>query len=340
MAKSTKLVLPLIENPEDTANPNRLACQKCALFKDCQFPFAQVYIPDSWTGKILLIDETPSIGYGGVMTGKTGSILRNAWQNAGFKDTDIAITNACRCGINKDVSPTLTQSRMCRPFVVHDVLCLRPEWVVGLGDVVLKAIFNSGSVQMKKSRQRQFQGEQFFGTEGKDVQVAFTYHPASCLYKQGAEFRERLQADFLWLHSFSGYRKTPETKTPTGSVLGLDIEWDKDYKLLTVGVSDTNSAIATEDKNQWEQWLPDICQSTEPESHLVGHSVFGDQTVLRLNGVNLSSKLVSGEKVTDTLLTTRLANENRGSYDLESLSAALCGTRPWKSDSELLMAKI
>lgn len=358
MTRTSKIALPLILDPSESANRGRAECLKCGLCQTeenviiarkggndlyLRSPFMPAYVPERWTGKVLILAEAPGEDEdkkGRPMVGRAGRLLFEMLSEVGLTEDDMALTNASRCWPGPgNPTPSLSQVRLCRPFVAHDILRLRPQWVLALGDNALKSIYNSGTETLSRHRQRAYDASEFIGEEGRGIKVCFSYHPAACFYQKGAELKARIKEDLKWLVTFKGYIDGPEEATPqVNDYVGLDIEWSKEHSLLTVGQAVDDKAIATEEQETWKNWY-EQWNISGLEPMVFGHSTFGDLAVMRMNGLPLPSTWISGEKARDTLLLARLQNENRGAYDLESLSVSICGIEPWKSKSDSLVGK-
>lgn len=331
MAKKPKAEIVLVQDPAE-ANASRAGCEKCALFTNCREPFAPCLVPDGWTGKLLVVTEFP-------LRGKEYAAISEYLGTAGIKDRDTAFTYANRCRGSNNSEANLTQLRLCRPFLVHDILRLRPTWVIGFGEGTARSISNDGRLQTKRIRQRCFEGVDLLGPDGAGVKIAFTYSLGATFGKTGHEYREHIQRDLRWLVGFKGYKEGPENREVRSSEnIGLDIEWGKDYQLITVGRAWDNAAEVTEDKDTWSQWVSEA-SLTGIGQRIIGHSIFQDLSVIRTNGLPLGSGHISGTDTLCTVLLSRLVNENLGAYDLESLTTSLCNMEPWKSKSDTLLGK-
>lgn len=341
MSGKSKIVLPLIEDPNDD-HTTRPACLRCGLYAKGRNPWMSSFVPENWTGRLLVLAEAPGEDedkQGRPMIGKAGRLLFQMLEAAGIKENDVALTNANRCWPGQgNPTPSLGQIRLCRQFVAHDVLKLRPKWLLALGDNACKSVFNANE-QVRRHRQRAYDASKFFGPDAAGINVCLSYHPASCFYQNGAEQKQKITEDLAWLVNFRGYIAGPEDAPPiVEDHVGLDIEWTPRHELITIGQSVGDHAIVTEDKQIWANWL-DGWSTRGLEPYIVGHSIFGDLQVLRLNGLPLASSWITGEKTRDSLLLSRLENENRGAYDLESLSVSISGIEPWKSKSDSLLSK-
>src|SRR3990167_8200559 len=85
----------------------------------------------------------------------------------------------------------------------------------------------------------------------------------------------------------------------------------------------------------WKRSVQEVLSSA---TWLVGHSLPGDVDQLLMNGFELNSSWLTGERCLDSLLLARMSDENRLSYGLENLACTLLGAAPWKSDSNAAMA--
>ena len=85
-------------------------------------------------------------------------------------------------------------------------------------------------------------------------------------------------------------------------------------------------------------WKTLVQATFDRATWVIGHSLPGDLDQMLVNGMNLPSGWITGEKCLDSLLLSRMADENRLSYGLEDLSCTVLGAEPWKSASEAEMS--
>lgn len=170
-------------------------------------------------------------------------------------------------------------------------------------------------------------------TKFVDAKVFVTYHPQSVLLG-GFELEEKIIAD---LARFKQARlRPPKEALPNSEQLGWDVEYDKDGKLLTVGVADTRNAAAFETSEPgYKKKISPIIKKAKV---LVGHSVAGDLDYLVRLGLARESWL-RGVDVKDSLLLARMQNENggKGAYGLEALLLSNFNFTPWKAETEKLI---
>ncbi len=137
--------------------------------------------------------------------------------------------------------------------------------------------------------------------------------------------------------------KKPTLKLPYWSephatdIVALDAEWAPNRDLLTLGLADTERAIAA-DKETERRLAPNILADAR---YLGGHNVPGDIDYL----VQLKlckPEWADGRKVLDSYILAKLVNENLGSkkkdgkgpYNLERLLRRVYDVTAWKAESE------
>lgn len=317
------------------ASPDRPACQKCSLFGHCKTPFSLPFIPKGWTRKLLIVGEA----FGEhedeeshrPFTGPAGKLLRGLWKSAGFTDLDVALVNAVRCRPRKNATPSMLQVRACRPFLLRVVDTLKPEMVIGVGGTALRALTNKGSANVTKSRGRNLTIPGYTG----EVRVFCTYHPAAVL-RGATHLRKEILDDLKRDWEMVAH---PEEREPTSHSLGIDTEWDRGGVLLTIGFADDISAIAY-DKEVNPEWLSNARSALALATTLTGHSLPGDLEALAKAGLPLRSTWITGTSCQDSLLLSRMADENRLSYELETLLLSSISTEPWKQESTPLLQKL
>lgn len=77
-----------------------------------------------------------------------------------------------------------------------------------------------------------------------------------------------------------------------------------------------------------------IQEQLDNATYLAGHSVAGDITELVSAGVKVRESWIKGEKVLDSLLLSRMRDENDLSYELENLVTSRFDVDPWKHETE------
>lgn len=150
--KKLKLsALSLIPEPLSQAGPSRPLCQTCGLCQKAGSPFQTPWIPDDWTGKLLIVGPPPEEAddYVRPLKPKIGKWLRKMAHSLGYRDDDLCLVSAIRCAV---ASPSMEQIRCCRPFLLHIINRLKPQGILGLGKYALKALTNTNHQNITKAR--------------------------------------------------------------------------------------------------------------------------------------------------------------------------------------------
>lgn len=132
--------------------------------------------------------------------------------------------------------------------------------------------------------------------------------------------------------------KLPVWRTPLATdVVALDTEWAPDRSLLTVGLADTETAVAAD-----KELMKPLDPSTLKEARYIGgHNVPGDIDYLVALG-QCKPEWADGRKVLDSYILAKLVNENLGSkkvngvgpYNLRRLMQRVYDIENWKAETE------
>lgn len=163
-----------------------------------------------------------------------------------------------------------------------------------------------------------------------------TFNPLSVV-QGGFHLEQRIVEDFERLRRTA--LKPPGNKLPVKvKIIAFDTEYDKDGKLLTVGLSDgiNSAALETAEKD----WLKKTRKVIRGAKGIVGHSIAGDLDYLVRLGL-AKDKWLQGIGIRDSFLLARMSDENRGKggYGLEALLLSEFNFTPWKADTEALIKK-
>ena len=275
----------LTAEPLSNANPLRELCQHCGLFQTCKSPFMRPFVPKGWftsKRKTLVVGEAggdhEDTRSGKQFTGKSGQLLRKILAQCGYVTSDVAFDNAVKCRPVDNATPTMSQLRACRPFLLQTIRRLQPQSIIGLGATALKTLVNDGSNgNVTKARGKLLEVPGLWGTDPPPPvgvpRVWITYHPASILY--GATYLEELIREDLcrtW-----GSPPTPVVGLPVGEVLGVDTEYMANGELLTVAFSDGVRAWAFDREDMEEQrWRTGIQSLLDQAKSIVGHALPND----------------------------------------------------------------
>src|SRR5690242_398534 len=143
--------LAKIPEPLKSAGPGRPLCERCGLCSKSGLDPVTPWIPDGWTGKLLLVGPPPEDDgeYVRPLKAKIGKFIRRLAADLGYSDVDVGFVSAIRSPVD---SPTMDQLRCCRPFLLYAINKLKPKGILGLGKLALKALTNSNNQNITKAR--------------------------------------------------------------------------------------------------------------------------------------------------------------------------------------------
>jgi len=297
------------------------------------------YAPDSWTGKVLILAAAPTQHEdhrtGRPFTGKSGKYTRQLVKRAGYSKNDIARTYINICHKRGEKDPGIKQIRACRPFLLHTIETLKPKVIIGFGKNALKAIRNADNVSLVEARGK----KQDMPGLTINPAIYVTLDPGAVL---AGEFRYRaeIMGDLRVIRQ--KWIKYPVKAIPRQPNVGFDTEYTDKGELTTIAVADAFRAIAADegDGDHAKSW-DKVKKILKKANFLMGHSLPGDIDHLVRLGIRRTQWL-NGKKIRDSLLLSRMANENkreRGSYSLENLLCTAMKVRPWKTDTQEILKK-
>lgn len=121
---------------------------------------------------------------GRAFVGKSGKLLDMMLADAGFEPGEVWITNAVRCVTPKNRAPKPHEIEACKVHLHEDILRMRPEVIIALGEPALKILTAhiNAHITIGEARGKNFP---LHPSYGYDCQVYATYHPAFVLHGQG-----------------------------------------------------------------------------------------------------------------------------------------------------------
>lgn len=305
---TSKIKIPVLAPPEGlaSASPDRALCQACGRGNE----YKRVFTPKGYDKTLLLVlDVFPSEAQ--------QRLVYSLARSAGFTTEQVAYTASVRCG---DDEPLMSQLRCCRPFVARVLDGVAPKYVLAMGSAAARSVSNDG----KTSNCTKLRGRPLMTPEGRKFYV--TYGLTDVVSK-----RERI------LEDLRRFLKTDSLSPKVGmlvdgdTAVAVDTEYAPDGSLLTVGLAtQIGYSVAEPQEPLFGAHLKHV-QSLPPGSTLMGHSLSGD--VDRLVELEIArSEWVDGTRTADSLLLSRMLDENRGTggYDVESLLCSSENVDPWK----------
>lgn len=127
----------------------------------------------------------------------------------------------------------------------------------------------------------------------------------------------------------------PSRGLPAEGSKGVDTEYSKEGKLLTVGFARETLAEALETDPKYNyKAIGNRC--LRESTYLIGHNIPGDIDQLARDGFFLKEDWYSGRKLLDSYLLAKMVDENkpRGSYGLEQLMLTAHNMSPWKTETD------
>lgn len=312
----TLAALSTVPEIMNTAGSGRELCMTCARGGE----YLKPYVPKDYNGGMLFVFEYPP-------TKDEVSLMGELAAKAGIERVDVAYTYAVRCG-SQDI-PSMKHIRCCRPYLMRILDVLSPRRVVALGPSAMRSLTNSGTT----TNVTKLRGRPLVIPEYKEIPAYGTYNPRSILLG-GLQYRDRIVEDLN--RQAQVVIQRPAAVYPTGLDIAIDTEYAPDKSLLTVGIANRSQAVSTEPSDHgFYEILGEIVHAPDA-AVLMGHSLSGDVDQLVTLGLARPC-WVTGEMTSDSLLLSRMKDENRGKggYDLESLLVSNRNVAPWKQDTEL-----
>lgn len=147
-------------------------CTKCGL---CQNRKNTVYAEGNIDAKVMIIGEGPGEEdekKGLPFVGKSGQLMNQALQGLGIDRNKIYITNIVKCRPPNNRTPLKKECESCLDYLRNQVLLVKPEIIVLMGNVALKNILGD-QYGITASRGKWI--------EKKGIKYMPTFHPAALL---------------------------------------------------------------------------------------------------------------------------------------------------------------
>lgn len=148
------------------------SCKKCRL---CQNINNKVFGEGNKNAKIMFIGEGPGADediQGRPFVGKAGKLMNMAFEIIGLDRNEVYITNVVKCRPPSNRNPEDDEASMCLNYLRNQVILLKPQIIVLLGNIALKNILGK-EYGITASRGK--------WVEKKDILYMPTWHPAALL---------------------------------------------------------------------------------------------------------------------------------------------------------------
>lgn len=147
-------------------------CKNCSLFKTRR----QIVFGDgNINSKLVFVGEAPGEEediQGLPFVGRAGKLLTDIIHAMGLRRDDVYICNAVKCRPPGNRTPSEDEIMKCNPFLIEQIELIKPEMIVALGAVSVRALF--------KTRESIFSLRGKF-LDFKGIKVMPTFHPGFLL---------------------------------------------------------------------------------------------------------------------------------------------------------------
>lgn len=115
-------------------------CNKCEELCGYRKTHSYLTVPGSGyhNAHILILGEAPGANeaqQGQPFVGKSGRLLMDILQKAGWSRDTVYITNTVKCRPPNNRDPLPSELANCRKFLDLQIKCINPEWIICLGKV-------------------------------------------------------------------------------------------------------------------------------------------------------------------------------------------------------------
>jgi len=189
-----------------------LTCTKCGLHK-----YRKNAVPGEGriNATLMFVGEAPGAHEdeeGRPFVGAAGKLLTQLIESIGLKREDVYITNVIKCRPPGNRDPTDDEIEACSPYLVKQIVMIKPKVIVALGRHSARFLFTSAGLKwssMTAMHGRVYDVEVF----GVKARLVATYHPAAALYYP--KLKPELERDFQTIRKV--YEKVVLSERSTSS---------------------------------------------------------------------------------------------------------------------------
>lgn len=137
--------------------------------------------------KIMIVGEAPGFRedeVGKPFQGKTGKLLDEMLKEAGLSRDEVYLTNIMHCHPPDNRAPKAKEVKACLGYLQQEIKLVNPQFIILLGAVAVKAIFNKAGVNKLRGSSKEKDG----------ITYMITLHPAA-LFRQPLQIPV-VKADF------------------------------------------------------------------------------------------------------------------------------------------------
>lgn len=132
---------------------------------------------------LMIIGEAPGRNeaeQGEPFVGKAGRLLTNILEAAGWKRSEVYITNILKCRPPENRDPEILESNNCRKFLNMQIKCVNPKWIICFGRIASMNLLGAEDT----CTMGEFRGK-IHEYHGK--KVVCTFHPSYLLRNPSAK---------------------------------------------------------------------------------------------------------------------------------------------------------
>jgi len=138
--------------------------------------------------RVIIIGEAPGAAEeetGEPFRGAAGKVLDQALRESGLAELDPYITNAVKCRPPDNRTPDRDEWESCSDFLRAEIAAVRPDGVLLLGNVALRAVYGVSGITSKRGVPLPLTNKQQSAGITNEMHVMATVHPAYVLRNPG-----------------------------------------------------------------------------------------------------------------------------------------------------------
>lgn len=154
------------------------ACERCPNLCESRSQIVNGVGPTD--ANVVLVGEAPGATEdetGEPFTGRSGDILDEALENAGFNRDNLRITNCARCRPPDNRDPHVSELDNCSAYLFEELQRIDPDVVIPLGRVPTRQVLGDRMTDSVTA----LAGERF---EGAVYDIIVSVHPAATIYNR------------------------------------------------------------------------------------------------------------------------------------------------------------
>lgn len=308
--------------------------------------------------KVMVVGEAPGAREDDqhrAFVGKAGKLLNSVLKEAGFRRSNVYITNVAKCRPPENRTPSKGEIRTCVDAYLYDEIeAVRPSYLLTLGNAALTGLLGKSGIKKHRGtvEVREF-------AEGLDTTVLATYHPAFILRNpfHMAELRADVQR---FRRLIDGEDSEPATRTylidtrakldtllrilSHAPVISYDVEttmeewWSEEGAIATIAFTvRPGEAFVVPIHHQDTRFREpmEVMKKLKPflereDAKYLGHNGKFDQKWLASYGI-------FNDLTFDTMLAAHMINENRAK-GLKPLSQVILGAHAYDAGVDVKSA--